>query len=105
MASTRGDLGHLFHPAVRRAVLLEHGCEKTHNDFMRNELAEQDIDLAKSWFYTDSVTDLPLLERVGHPVVTNPDPLLYRRAVQRRWPVRFFKAPDTAGGELASGPD
>lgn len=73
--------------------------------WMQRFIAEQDIDLAKSWFYTDSVTDLPLLERVGHPVVTNPDPLLYRRAVQRRWPVRFFKAPDTAGGELASGPD
>jgi putative phosphoserine phosphatase/1-acylglycerol-3-phosphate O-acyltransferase len=54
---------------------------------------EQRIDLARSYFYTDSVTDLPLLELVGHPVVTNPDPLLYRTAVRRRWPVRFFDAP------------
>jgi putative phosphoserine phosphatase/1-acylglycerol-3-phosphate O-acyltransferase len=54
---------------------------------------EQEIDLARSYFYTDSVTDLPLLELVGHPVVTNPDPLLYRTAVRRRWPVRFFDAP------------
>ena len=70
------------------------------------EIASQHgIDLAKSWFYTDSVTDLPLLERVGHPVVTNPDPLLYRRAVQRHWPVRFFRAPGTTDGELASGAD
>ena len=52
------------------------------------------IDLAKSWFYTDSITDLPLMDIVGHPVATNPDPLLYRTAVRRRWPVRFFTAPD-----------
>ena len=48
------------------------------------------VDLAKSFFYTDSVTDMPLLDLVGHPVVVNPDPLLYRRALRRRWPVRFF---------------
>jgi hypothetical protein len=40
------------------------------------------------------VTDLPLLELVGHPVVTNPDPRLYRVAVRRHWPVRFFKPPE-----------
>jgi len=55
---------------------------------------ERNIDLAKSYFYTDSVTDLPLLELVGHPVVTNPDPRLYRIAAQRRWPVRIFTPPD-----------
>ena len=42
---TRTMLGYLTHPLVKTALLLEHGCEKTHNDFMRNELAEQDIDL------------------------------------------------------------
>ena len=52
-----------------------------------------EIDLAKSWFYTDSITDLPLLDLVGHPVVTNPDPFLYREAVRRRWPVRVFTNP------------
>jgi HAD superfamily hydrolase (TIGR01490 family) len=57
-------------------------------------IEEQDVDLARSYFYTDSVTDLPLLELVGHPVVTNPDPLLYRKAVRRRWPVRFFESPE-----------
>jgi HAD superfamily hydrolase (TIGR01490 family) len=53
----------------------------------------QRIDLAKSWFYTDSVTDLPLLDLVGHPVVVNPDPRLYRTAVRRCWPVRLFDPP------------
>jgi HAD superfamily hydrolase (TIGR01490 family) len=57
---------------------------------------QQRIDLAKSWFYTDSITDLPLLELVGHPVVVNPDPRIYRTAVRRRWPVRFFGAPEDA---------
>jgi altronate dehydratase len=36
-------LGYLVHPLVESALLLEHGCEKTHNDFMRNELEEQGI--------------------------------------------------------------
>jgi len=33
-------VGHLLHPSVRRAVLLEHGCEKTHNDWFSARLAE-----------------------------------------------------------------
>ena len=35
---SRTMLGYLTHPLVRCALLLEHGCEKTHNDYMRNEL-------------------------------------------------------------------
>ena len=34
------------------------------------------IDLDRSYFYTDSFSDLPMLERVGHPCVINPDPRL-----------------------------
>jgi putative phosphoserine phosphatase/1-acylglycerol-3-phosphate O-acyltransferase len=62
--------------------------------WLQQFIEEQGIDLAKSWFYTDSITDMPLLELVGHPVVTNPDPFLYRTAVKRRWPVRFFEPPE-----------
>ncbi len=61
--------------------------------WLQQFIEEQRIDLAKSWFYTDSVTDLPLLDLVGHPVAVNPDPRLYRIAVRRRWPVRFFEPP------------
>ena len=61
--------------------------------WLQQFIEEQGVDLAKSWFYTDSITDLPLLDLVGHPVATNPDPLLYRTAVRRRWPVRFFAPP------------
>lgn len=49
--------------------------------------AEQGIDLAQSWFYSDSVTDLPLLERVGRPMVVAPDLRLGRVARRRGWPV------------------
>jgi HAD superfamily hydrolase (TIGR01490 family) len=38
-------------------------------------------------FYSDSTNDLPLLERVSHPVATNPSPALEQLAQQRGWPV------------------
>jgi phosphoserine phosphatase len=38
-------------------------------------------------FYSDSITDLPLLEAVGHPVVVNPDARLRRIARRRGWPI------------------
>lgn len=46
-----------------------------------------DIALERSAFYTDSMTDLALLEVVGEPVVVNPDRRLAREAVVRGWPV------------------
>jgi HAD superfamily hydrolase (TIGR01490 family) len=52
--------------------------------------AERGLDLAASHFYTDSATDLPLLDRVGHPHVVNPDFLLRREAARRGWPVEHF---------------
>lgn len=52
--------------------------------------AEHDVDLSASHFYTDSITDLPLLERVGHPVAVNPDPRLRRLARKRDWPIEMF---------------
>lgn len=45
--------------------------------------AEHGVDLDRSYFYTDSLSDLPLLERVGHPVAVNPDPRLRRLALRR----------------------
>jgi HAD superfamily hydrolase (TIGR01490 family) len=49
--------------------------------------SKRSLDLDKSWFYTDSYTDLPMLERVGHRVIVNPDPRLRRAARQRGWSV------------------
>ncbi len=45
------------------------------------------IDLGASAFYTDSSTDLPMLERVGRPFAVNPDPRLRRVARARGWPI------------------
>ena len=44
-------------------------------------------DFARSTFYSDSINDLPLLERVSHPVATTPGPALERIAQERGWPV------------------
>ena len=54
-------------------------------------IAERDgLDLNESWAYSDSATDLPMLEAVGHPVVVNPDRALRRIAQMRGWPVLQF---------------
>jgi putative phosphoserine phosphatase/1-acylglycerol-3-phosphate O-acyltransferase len=50
------------------------------------------IDLDRSFFYSDSHEDLPLLERVGRPRPVNPDRELQTLARARRWPVRRFAA-------------
>ena len=42
-------------------------------------------DFPESWFYSDSINDLPLLERVTHPVAVDPDPRLAEIARQRGW--------------------
>ena len=44
---SRAVLGHLTHPIVRVGLLLEHGCEKTHNDFFRARLAEAGLDSSR----------------------------------------------------------
>lgn len=49
--------------------------------------AEHDIDLDKSWFYSDSYNDLPMLERVGTAVAINPDGRLRRHARRSGWQI------------------
>jgi phosphoserine phosphatase len=63
--------GYCYGP--RKAAAVERFC------------ATRGIDLAASWFYTDAVVDLPLLERVGNPVVVNPEKPLARIAIRRGW--------------------
>ena len=50
-------------------------------------LEENNRTLGESWFYSDSQNDLPLLERVNHPVAVDPDPSLAAHAVQQGWPL------------------
>lgn len=57
-------------------------------------LAEaEDLDLAGSSAYSDSYTDLPMLEAVGHPVAVNPDRVLAKVARERQWEVMQFTKP------------
>lgn len=59
--------------------------------------AAHDIDLERSYFYTDSEEDLPLLEIVGSPRPTNPSARLAAIAARRGWPVRRFHSRGTPG--------
>ena len=60
---------------------------------IRELAARHGWDLAGCWAYSDSVTDLPMLEAVGHPVAVNPDKALRKVATERGWPVREFRRP------------
>jgi len=53
--------------------------------------ASHDIDLDQSWAYSDSYSDLPMLELVGNPVAVNPDAQLAQVAKQRGWRVMRFE--------------
>jgi HAD superfamily hydrolase (TIGR01490 family) len=74
-------------------------------DQVRELAAERGYSLPDCYAYSDSVTDLPMLEAVGNPRVVNPDRALRRIAVQRGWPVLTFtigRAP-AAGGPAPGG--
>jgi HAD superfamily hydrolase (TIGR01490 family) len=58
---------------------------------MRAFAAEHDIDLAASYSYSDSISDLPMLRAVGNPVVVNPDPPLAEIARQEGWQTMRFE--------------
>ncbi|WP_028223282.1 histidinol-phosphatase [Paraburkholderia oxyphila] len=56
-------------------------------------------DFGQSWFYSDSINDVPLLEHVTHPVATNPDARLAELAAVRNWPVlQLFGEAGVAAG-------
>jgi HAD superfamily hydrolase (TIGR01490 family) len=58
------------------------------------QLAEDEgYDLASSYAYSDSVTDVPMLELVGHPYAVNPDKALRKAAIEQDWPVLDFVKP------------
>ena len=85
---TRSMLNYLTHPSVRYAFILEHGCEKTHNDFIRHHLAKNGIDgnrfgwasiqidggidnvlqLAEDWFRSVTESDQKDVSRSAEPL-------------------------------------
>jgi len=54
---------------------------------------DEGYDLEESFAYSDSSTDLPMLEAVGHPCAVNPDRALRKEAIAREWPILDFTNP------------
>lgn len=79
-----------------------YGEAKAHR--MRELASERGYDLASCFAYSDSATDLPMLEAVGYPHAVNPDRELRRVAKERGWPVLAFAAgPDAGPGAGPAG--
>lgn len=75
-----GEIEYYAHAANKAASIAELGVTEGY-------------DLSRSWAYSDSITDLPMLEAVGHPVAVNPDKALRRHAIEQGWPIRDFNHP------------
>lgn len=56
------------------------------NEWLNEHELEWDM-FEETWFYSDSLNDLPLLEQVTDPVAVDPDPTLAREARRRGWPI------------------
>jgi HAD superfamily hydrolase (TIGR01490 family) len=70
---------------------------------VRELAAERGYLLPDCYAYSDSVTDLPMLEVVGHPRVVNPDRALRKIAEQRGWPILAFGSSAPAPAAPAAG--
>ena len=71
-----------------RTLRAAHGEGKA--QALRDLASAQGLDLYRSTAYSDSYSDVPFLEAVGHPVAANPDRKLRRIAAERGWPVVRF---------------
>ncbi|MGW5946014.1 HAD family hydrolase, partial [Streptomyces celluloflavus] len=65
----------------------------TKAEAVRELAASEGYDLGRCYAYSDSATDVPMLESVGHPFAVNPDRALRREALARDWPVLSFNRP------------
>ena len=63
------------------------------------------INLNASYAYSDSITDLPMLEVVGHPIIVNPDSALNEVAAERSWPIIRCEKPVALRKPLIDYPD
>jgi phosphoserine phosphatase len=71
---------------------------------IRDMAERHGLDLAECYAYTDSATDLPMLEAVGRPVAVNPDKELKAIAAERDWPVLEFERAVTLRTRLETIP-
>jgi HAD superfamily hydrolase (TIGR01490 family) len=76
---------------VRDGVYTGRAGRALHAENKARCIQELDYDLDECTAYSDSYTDLPFLEAVGHPVAVNPDRALRRIAGARGWPVLEFR--------------
>jgi putative phosphoserine phosphatase/1-acylglycerol-3-phosphate O-acyltransferase len=86
--------GHLSGNMVGPACYGENKCAAA-IDFAK----QNNIDLDRSFFYTDGAEDLPLLDLIGHPRPLNPDSKLQVIADERNWPVQTFDSRGMPGIE------
>ncbi len=69
------------------------------------KVAERDgIDLDGSFAYTDSFTDMPMLELVGNPIAVNPDKELKEAAEANDWPILEFQRPVSVNDRIPGPP-
>ncbi len=70
---------------------------------VRELAAQRGYDLGRCYAYSDSITDLPLLETVGNPFAINPDRALRRIASERDWPILEFANPVRVSDRFSIG--
>jgi len=76
----------------------------TKAEAVRELAKDRGYDLGSSYAYSDSISDVPLLETVGHASVVNPDRSLRRVAAERGWPVLEFRHPVPMSRRLRDRP-
>lgn len=72
-------------------------------DAMQELATKENLSLADSYAYSDSYTDIPMLEAVGHPVAVNPDRVLTKMAREKGWEILTFTKPVRVKGPRRSG--
>ncbi len=88
-----------FTGKVRRPACWQEGKATAARGFAEGN----DVDLSRSFFYTDSHDDLPLLDAVGNPRLVNPDAELARIGARRGWPVYQFHSRGTPSAREVAG--
>lgn len=86
-------------PELDRYVM---GPEKA--EAMKDVAAQDGIDLEGSFAYTDSFTDMPMLEVVGNPIAVNPEKELREAAEANDWPILEFQRPVSLGPRVSTPP-
>ncbi len=85
-ATVNHDASQMFTGAVHGIPSFREGKIQRVQDWLAS-LGHAMDRMEKSYFYSDSLNDLPLLEQVSHPIATNPDPRLRAEAEKRQWPI------------------